>query len=85
MVALHLLPRVDQPTFIPATEILTCTETIANMIRHGTLEQIPSVIQTGGRFGMQALESSLEQLQQAGYIDAQMASTYLPQRSRASC
>jgi twitching motility protein PilT len=84
MIALHLLPRVDQPAFIPATEILTCTETVANMIRHGTLEQIPSVIQTGSRFGMQALESSLEQLQQAGYIDAQRASTYLPQRSRAS-
>ena len=84
IISLHLLPRVDQPTLIPATEILTCTETVANMIRHGTLEQLPSVIQTGSRYGMQALEGSLEQLQQAGHISAETASTYLQQRGRAS-
>jgi Tfp pilus assembly pilus retraction ATPase PilT len=54
------------------------------MIRHGTLEQLPSVIQTGSRYGMQALEGSLEQLQQAGHISAETASTYLQQRGRAS-
>lgn len=81
MISLRLLPRVDKHGFIPATEILTCTETVANMIRHGTLEQLHSTIQTGSRYGMQAMESSLEQLQQAGYITADMVNPHLQPRS----
>ena len=84
MISLRLLPRVDKSGFIPATEILIGTETVANMIRHGTLEQLPSTIQTGSRYGMHALESSLEQLQQAGYINADTVSLYLPPRGLVS-
>ena len=84
MVSLRLLPRVDKPGLIPATEILTCTETVANMIRHGTLEQLHSTIQTGSRYGMHALESSLEQLQQAGHIHADTARAYLYARGVVS-
>ena len=68
IMSLHLLPRVDQPGMIPATEVLTCTDAVANLIRTNTLEQIPSAIQTGGRYGMHSLETSIAKLQAAGYI-----------------
>lgn len=68
IMSLHLLPRVDQPGMIPATEVLTCTDAVAHLIRTNTLEQIPSAIQTGGRYGMHSLETSIAKLQAAGYI-----------------
>jgi twitching motility protein PilT len=69
VVSLRLLPRVDEAGVIPATEVLTCTDGVANMIRSGSVEQIPSAIQTGAKYGMHTLESSLEKLWEAGYID----------------
>jgi twitching motility protein PilT len=69
IISLRLLTRVDAEGVIPATEVLTCTEGVANMIRNGSIEQIPSAIQTGVRYGMHPLASSLRKLWKAGYID----------------
>jgi twitching motility protein PilT len=69
IVSLRLLPRVDRPGVIPATEVLMRTEGVANMIRNGSIEQLPSAIQTGSRHGMHSLSASLEKLLAGGYID----------------
>jgi twitching motility protein PilT len=68
IVSLRLLPRLDCTGVIPATEVLIGTDGIANMIRTGSVEQIPSAIQTGGRYGMHSLSHSLDRLYKAGHI-----------------
>jgi twitching motility protein PilT len=44
------------------------TTAIRNLIREGKTHQIASLIETGARFGMQTMESSLEQLVNQGLI-----------------
>jgi twitching motility protein PilT len=68
IVSLRLLPRLDETGVIPATEVLIGTDGVANMIRTGAMEQIPSAIQTGGRYGMHSLGHSLDRLHKAGHI-----------------
>ncbi|NLA05109.1 MAG: hypothetical protein GX881_05270, partial [Firmicutes bacterium] len=43
------------------------------LIREGKIHQIYSVIQTGGRQGMQLMDSYLEELYRRGEIDRQSA------------
>lgn len=71
IVALRLLPRIDQPGLIPAAEVLISTPAITNMIRMGSTPQIKSAIQTGGSFGMNSFENSLEKLRRDGIISAE--------------
>jgi twitching motility protein PilT len=70
IVSLRLVPRLDSTGVIPATEVLIGTDGIANMIRTGSVEQIPSAIQTGGRYGMHSLGHALDRLHKAGHIHA---------------
>ena len=51
-----------------AKEILYKNQAVANLIRENDLHQIPSVIQTGMREGMQLLETDIVNLIQAGTI-----------------
>jgi twitching motility protein PilT len=69
IISLRLLPRKDTTGVIPASEVLICTDGVANMIRTGSIEQIPSAMQTGAKYGMHTLDSSLEKLWAAGAID----------------
>lgn len=68
IVSQRLLPRVDVVGTIPATEVLVNTLAIANVIRTGAAEQIPSIIQTSAKQGMHTLDSSLDRLCRAGLI-----------------
>ncbi|MBI3321864.1 MAG: PilT/PilU family type 4a pilus ATPase [Candidatus Omnitrophica bacterium] len=68
VISQRLLPRADAVGVIPATEILVNTMAVANLIRSGTIEQIPSVIQTSLKQGMYNLDSSLERLYRSGLI-----------------
>ncbi|NER01025.1 MAG: PilT/PilU family type 4a pilus ATPase, partial [Cyanothece sp. SIO2G6] len=63
-----------------AQEIMIVTPAIANMIREGKTSQIYSSIQTGGKLGMQTLESALANLYKSGTIsfDAAMSKTSKP-------
>jgi twitching motility protein PilT len=45
-----------------ATEIMIATHAIKNLIREGKTEQMPMLIQTGGKYGMQTLNQSLVEL-----------------------
>jgi twitching motility protein PilT len=63
-----LFKRVDRKGRIAALEILIATHAVRNMIREGKNYQIPSVLQTGKKFGMQSLDDSIMEYLKKGWI-----------------
>jgi len=61
VVAQKLLPTIDNSR-CAALEILTVTSAISNLIREGKTFQIPSTMQTGGKLGMQLMDSAIQVL-----------------------
>jgi twitching motility protein PilT len=53
---------------VAATEVMISTPAINNLIREGKLQSIPSMLQTGSRFGMHTLNQNLAELVDAGAI-----------------
>lgn len=53
---------------VAAYELLLNTPAVANLIREEKTYQLPSLLQTGLRHGMQSFEQAIHQLQQAGKI-----------------
>jgi len=72
IISQHLLPTTDGG-YVAAAEIMVATETIRQLIRKGRLSQIPSVIQTAHREGMQSLEQSLKNLVMTGRVAPEVA------------
>lgn len=68
VIAQQLLPRADKKGRVLAVEILVATPAVRNLIREGKTHQIPSLIQTGARYGMISFEQSLRNLYAAGLI-----------------
>lgn len=64
----QLLTRADGRGRVAAVEILIATPAVRNLIREGKTHQIVSLMQTGGRFGMQTMEMALKQLESRGII-----------------
>lgn len=62
VVSQTLLKKKDGKGRVAGLEILVITSALANLIREGKIHQIPSAIQTGGKFGMQLLNSHLIEL-----------------------
>jgi twitching motility protein PilT len=73
VVAQTLFKRVDVKGRCAALEILVCTPACANLIRENKTFQIPSVIQTGRKYGMQSLDNAIEDLLKRGWIGAEEA------------
>jgi twitching motility protein PilT len=73
IIAQQLVPRIDKPGRVAALEILVATPAIRNLIREAKTHQIPSAIQTGGKFGMQSLDSCLRGLVKKGMISQEEA------------
>jgi twitching motility protein PilT len=65
---------------VAAHEILIGTPAVRNLIREGKLHQIPSMMQTGGRIGMQTLDAALAELVKKGVVDPSV----LPPRPAAA-
>ena len=63
-----LIPRADGQGRVAAVEMLVATAAVRNLIREGKTFQIPSLIQTGSREGMQSMDQSLKLLMRAGLI-----------------
>lgn len=72
VVAQLLLPKQGGGR-VAAMEILTVTPAVRNLIREGKTHQIPSSIQTGGKYGMQSMDSALKNLLQQGLITQEAA------------
>ncbi len=63
-----LLPRTDKPGRVAAFEIMISTPSIRSRIRDNKTFQIKSDIQTGAKFGMVGMDTSLLNLYTAGKI-----------------
>lgn len=70
-----LLKRADGRGRVAAAEILVGTPAVRNLIREGKTHQLNSMMQTGGQFGMQTLESVLKKMVQTGEISREEAMT----------
>jgi twitching motility protein PilT len=62
VVAQVLFKRIDVKGRIPALEILIATPAARNLIRESKTHQLPSVMQTGKRYGMQLLDDAIMDL-----------------------
>ena len=58
---------------VAAMEIMVGTSAVSNLIREAKLHQIPSMIQTGRKDGMQLLDQHIMELLMSGVIDAKEA------------
>lgn len=64
-----LFKRIDQPGMVPCVEILLCTSAVRNCIRENRIFEIPNIISTSRRLGMQDMDFSIAQMFFKGFID----------------
>ena len=68
-----LMRKKDGKGRVAAMEIMVGTSAVANLIRENKLHQIPSIIQTGKKDGMQLLDQHILEFLMSGAIDAREA------------
>ena len=73
VVSQQLLKRKDGTGRAVALEILINTPAAANLIRQGKLEQLETVMQSGGGSGMCTMDGSLKKLYDDGVISGEEA------------
>ena len=73
VVAQKLLRMKSGTGRILAAEIMVANVAVRNLIREDKIYQIPSVIQSGGKSGMQSLDQDLQRLLHKGLIDRETA------------
>lgn len=73
VVAQKLLPKRDGTGRVVACEVMIASTAIRNLIREDKIYQIPSVIQSGGKSGMQSLDQDLMRLVHKGQISRDTA------------
>ena len=80
-----LIKRIDEPGMVPCTEMLLCTSAVRNCIRENRICEIPGIIETSRKTGMQSMDSSIADMYFKGYIDrteAVMRSTDIAKMER---
>lgn len=80
VVAQTLLREAGGKGRAAAVEVLVSTPAVRNLIREGKTFQLPSVIQTGVKEGMQTLEASLVGLVASGRVTAAEAFSKAPDK-----
>ncbi len=73
VVAQVLFKRIDRKGRCAALEILIANSAVRNLIREAKTHQLPSMIQTGKRYGMQLLDDAIMGLLNRGWIGADEA------------
>ena len=73
-----LLKRKGGKGRILALEIMIGTPAIKNLIREAKISQIPSILQTGQKFGMQTLETAIKNLLARNMVDPEEVEGLLP-------
>jgi twitching motility protein PilT len=68
-----LFKRIDKKGRCVALEILIATAAVRNLIREAKSHQIPSMVQTGRKYGMQLLDDAIMELYNKGWISAEEA------------
>jgi twitching motility protein PilT len=70
VIAQTLFKRIDRKGRVAALEILIANPAVRNLVREGKTHQIPSMIQTGKKYGMILLDDSIMDLFKKGIISA---------------
>ena len=73
VIAQVLFKRIDRKGRVVALEILIANPAVRNLIREAKTHQIPSMIQTGKKYGMILLDDSIMDLYSKGMISAEEA------------
>jgi len=71
-----LLKKRDGNGRMAALEIMVATTAVKNLIREGKTHQLPSIIQTSQKVGMQNMEQVLKNLAMSGKVDLREAKMY---------
>ncbi len=77
-----LFKRIDKKGRVAALEILIATPAVRNLIREGKTFQIPSLIQTGKKYGMQTLDDAIMDLLNKKIISPEEAYSKAVEKSR---
>jgi twitching motility protein PilT len=77
VVTQNLLKRKDGKGRVAALEIMVGTPAIRNLIREGKVAQIPGMMQTGKKFGMQTMDATLVELFKQGEVSKETVIPYL--------
>ncbi len=62
VISQQLIPRADGRGRVAAREVMIATPAVSNLIREGKTHQLYGAIETGMKFGMHTLETSLAEL-----------------------
>jgi twitching motility protein PilT len=73
VISQRLFKRRDGTGRVAAVEIMIGTTAIRNLIRESKISQIPSVMQTGQKYGMQTMDAALKELINRKIISAEEA------------
>lgn len=76
IVSQQLIARNDSEGRVAALETMITTPAIQNLVREGKTHQIQSSIQTGAKYGMKTMDSSIVELYKNGVISYEKALTY---------
>jgi len=82
IVCQQLVPTKDGKGMAMALEVLVATPAIRNIIRKGSTQDIYSMIELGGQYGMQSMDACLRDLAKAETITKEEALTYAINRER---
>lgn len=75
-----LLPHASGKGRVLATEVMTATSGIRNLIREQEIEQIPTLMQTGSQYGMHTMDKCLKELFNKQLITLDMAMSKVKNR-----
>lgn len=76
VISQQLLSKNDGSGRVLAVESMVLTPAIQNLIREGKTHQIQTAIQTGKKYGMENMDSSLAKLYKEGIISKESLETY---------
>ncbi|MBF0119080.1 MAG: type IV pilus twitching motility protein PilT [Desulfobacterales bacterium] len=82
VIAQVLFKRIDKKGRCVALEILIANPAVRNLIREAKTHQIPSMVQTGKRYGMQLLDDAIMELYNKGWIAGEEAYMKANDKSR---
>ena len=73
VIAQTLVPTADGQGRVAAVEVLAPDDAVRNLIRQAKIEQVYSIMQTGGKKGMSTMEQALAELVLRGIITQEIA------------
>lgn len=69
----QLFPRADHKGRVAAIEVMLATPAVRSLIREGKTHQLPTVIQTNAKLGMQTMDKAILNLVQKGLVSYDVA------------